>query len=444
MVTVPRPIKGSIGSRIRVVFGETGKEWLLLLNHDNGDTKWQDQQWNNIPTAVDKQIKNCLAKDRIITSVDFGPDGTWFISGEKADGSAGHSWWGGTSASESIKENIDSDPLHVSFGSDNFDNETYVIVYGRNGYEVSGNLDSDVLDTLKKMNRRCKKIYFVRLFDRGQYFISHQEGTEWVLHNNNITKELKKNGKVNDLAVAGDGSWVIIREDSYSTSFGVDKRLEKELSKFFSDQRRSIIARKEAIREANEFNERARLARERAAEEARIEAAARQERERQAREAAEREERERMEREAAQRAARERARREAEHDAAAQASATMGISSLHAALEKRLIEEAADIKDMEEMLRNRKRSLQETLQSMPPETQSRINTDNATSSAIGNDSRGTCVICQDGVANIAVIPCGHLCLCSSCANSLNSRNGQRNCPLCRGNLENLCRIYSGN
>lgn len=36
MVTVPRPITGSIGSRVRVVLGKDGDEWLLLLNYD----KW--------------------------------------------------------------------------------------------------------------------------------------------------------------------------------------------------------------------------------------------------------------------------------------------------------------------------------------------------------------------------------------------------------------------
>lgn len=45
-----------------------------------------------------KYLRNCNAKNRIVTAVDFGPDGAWYIHGEKFDGTAGHAWWGGTSA----------------------------------------------------------------------------------------------------------------------------------------------------------------------------------------------------------------------------------------------------------------------------------------------------------------------------------------------------------
>ena len=99
MVTVPRPISGSIGSRIRVVLGNEGDDWLLVMNYDDGNRKWQETDWKGIPKAVSKQINNCEAKNRIVTAVDFGPDGAWYIQGEKIDGTAGHSWWGGTSAS---------------------------------------------------------------------------------------------------------------------------------------------------------------------------------------------------------------------------------------------------------------------------------------------------------------------------------------------------------
>eukprot|EP00548_Thalassiothrix_antarctica_P007690 CAMPEP_0194150702 /NCGR_PEP_ID=MMETSP0152-20130528/44766_1 /TAXON_ID=1049557 /ORGANISM="Thalassiothrix antarctica, Strain L6-D1" /LENGTH=82 /DNA_ID=CAMNT_0038853887 /DNA_START=17 /DNA_END=262 /DNA_ORIENTATION=+ len=79
-VLVPRPINGSIGSRIRVILGDTGDEWLLLLENDDGDAKWQTKDWNNIPCGVAKQINNCTAKDRDIKHVDFGPTGAWYIN----------------------------------------------------------------------------------------------------------------------------------------------------------------------------------------------------------------------------------------------------------------------------------------------------------------------------------------------------------------------------
>jgi len=209
---------------------------------------------------------------------------------------------------------------------------------------------------------------------------------------------------------------------------------------------------------ANKRKRQRRLARERA--EAR-EAAGREERER---EAAERGEGERVQRETAEREERERIRREAERAereereaieaaAAAQLNSATRISSLEAALEKRLIEEAKDIKDTEEKLRNRKRSFQETIQSMPPDAQSRINLDNETSttttSTSSDNSNNTCVICHDGVSTMAVIPCGHVCLCNRCSDVCMSgqhQNGQRqrSCPLCRGNMQSVLRIYLGN
>ena len=38
MIIVPHPIEGSVGGRIRVVFGDNRNKWLLLINHDNGDS----------------------------------------------------------------------------------------------------------------------------------------------------------------------------------------------------------------------------------------------------------------------------------------------------------------------------------------------------------------------------------------------------------------------
>jgi len=455
MVTVPRPITGSIGSRVRLVFGKNGAEWLLLLNYDNGDTQWQAKNWSSIPHTVAKQINNCSAKGRIVKAVDFGPDGAWYVRGEKPDGTGRHAWWGQTSASTTIKEWTGSPhPVHASFATTDVGTETYVVIQGTNGYSVSNNLEGGLSDRLKRIHSRSKTIHFVRLFSGGKYFISDQEGMEWQLCNEHITTELQKNnGNVEEIAVAEDGSWVIIRGNNYVSSTGVDQTLKNELSKFYAEQRRYGDDRRAEIREAHAANERERLAREREAQEAR-EAAERAERERVEREAAEREERERIQREAAEREERERIRREAERAereakeavAAAQLNAATRISSLEATLEKRLIDEACDIKVIEEMLRNRKRSFHEAMQSMPLATRSRITLDDdANPSSNNSNSSNTCVICQVESSVMAVIPCGHVCMCSSCSDVYtNGRNGQRTCPLCRGNMQSVLRIYLGN
>jgi hypothetical protein len=54
--TAPRPMTGSPGSHICVVFGEDGNEWLLLLNHNDSNRKWQSHSWTGIPNKVAKQF----------------------------------------------------------------------------------------------------------------------------------------------------------------------------------------------------------------------------------------------------------------------------------------------------------------------------------------------------------------------------------------------------
>ena len=114
----PRPIVGSVGSRIRVIFGDTGTNWLLLLDHDDGNRKWQDQYWNDIPGPLATQINNCIAKDRYIKEVGFGPNGEWYVEGVKRDGSGGHAWWGGNDQAASALEKDKNLETRVSFGSD--------------------------------------------------------------------------------------------------------------------------------------------------------------------------------------------------------------------------------------------------------------------------------------------------------------------------------------
>jgi hypothetical protein len=93
MVPVPRRITGSIGSRLRLVLGNDGDEWLLLLNHDNGDREWQEKDWKSIPEPLAKQLNKCTIKGRDVKAADFSDD-TWYVRGEKPDGTGGHSWAG--------------------------------------------------------------------------------------------------------------------------------------------------------------------------------------------------------------------------------------------------------------------------------------------------------------------------------------------------------------
>ena len=388
MVTIPRPISGSIGSRIRVVLGNEGDEWLLIMNYDDGNRKWQQFLSRGIPKAVSKQINNCKAKNRIVTAVDFGPDGAWYIHGEKFDGTAGHAWWGGTTAELKGREVRD-----VSFGTTESGDKTYVFLEGSYDYAVFHN-NANINDRLLKTHNRKKKINFVRLFSDGQYVISDHEGIAWKLEGEHIKDELNRcnrKGELMDVALSKDGSWVIIRDNSFDTSSGVDEALRSALTNFYSKQRGYCNQRSREIREAKRLQ----------------------------REAAEQEERE-----------------------AAELSAVTRISTLEAAIEKRLIEEAKDIKESEEKLQTRKRALHDTIQYMPRESRARITLDDNTITSSNDSNHNVCVICHENVSSMAVIPCGHVCLCNQCSDlCTNSENGQQSCPLCRGNMQSVLRIY---
>ncbi len=46
-----------------------------------------------------------------------------------------------------------------------------------------------------------------------------------------------------------------------------------------------------------------------------------------------------------------------------------------------------------------------------------------------------CVVCMDNNLEVAVLPCGHLCMCQECASSIHQ------CPMCRVSIEKTFRVY---
>jgi hypothetical protein len=59
----------------------------------------------------------------------------------------------------------------------------------------------------------------------------------------------------------------------------------------------------------------------------------------------------------------------------------------------------------------------------------------ATHGAAAGDDKDLCKICLDLEANILLLPCKHLCACSSCGAALTS------CPICRTPIAERMRIY---
>jgi hypothetical protein len=438
----PSPISGSIGRRIRIIFGETASEYLLVFDEED-DRKWQSYSHCNLWSAVSRQFRNCTAKGRHVTCIDFGPTGAWFMSGQKRDGSGHHSWWDSTTASSTIEEEVGgNDKVKASFGSNKYGSETSVVITGANGYAYDG-IDDDLLSRIERIHQSRKTIHFVRLFHDDGYFISDSEGTEWSGVGPFLSKELKNGrGEINDVAFAEDGSWVVIRDDRFASSQGVPKEVTDRLNEFYQNQRARNQARQCQIQQhAAELLQQA-------AELARVnqERAAREERERAERERAERE---RVERE---RAARERVERErAERERAAK-EATMATALVSAHL-RELTREEESIRTLEKQLETRKRLFRASYESLPPSKRVQFGSSASisagatptsidTSSTIATVVVEDCVVCQDRKAAHATVPCGHHCLCDECAADLvSSTERSSRCPLCRAQVQSTLKIY---
>ena len=57
---------------------------------------------------------------------------------------------------------------------------------------------------------------------------------------------------------------------------------------------------------------------------------------------------------------------------------------------------------------------------------------------LNHNSDSTCVICLTDTRNVLLLPCRHLCLCGSCAESLKFQSA--NCPICRVPFRALLQI----
>jgi hypothetical protein len=51
-----------------------------------------------------------------------------------------------------------------------------------------------------------------------------------------------------------------------------------------------------------------------------------------------------------------------------------------------------------------------------------------------------CVVCMDEKADCCLKPCGHLCLCQTCAIEIHTR--RETCPICRACIQETLKVYT--
>ena len=165
------------------------------------------------------------------------------MCGKRWDGTGEYHRWGGCS------EDNDQTFLHL----------------GSNSYWDAGfpEVDPDLAARMEERQEGREEAHFVRLFPfydekdsyyRNSFFVKDSEGTEWKgnlgLH---LEEELERSEAVHDVALAGDGTWCVIHDSTFTLSTGIDETIDDQLSSFFKRQKHRREIRSQDIRKHNEL-----------------------------------------------------------------------------------------------------------------------------------------------------------------------------------------------
>jgi hypothetical protein len=241
----PRLIVGSAGSRIKLILGPSGRDYLLLLEEDDGNRKWQSKAWNNIPPGLVKRISKVVN----VHQVSFNSENNWFLKGDVGN------WWNisNKTCEKSISDGVNSKAaVRVVFGDP--DTQQFIVLTGANGYTLGSNLPVRLITALKNAKAKGDEILQIGGLNGTRYF--WQSNTERLYQNFNksLSKTLNAPGNI-CLSMASNDSWIVIRDYDFVASNGVNNELRESLDSFYSLHKKRQNRRREEIRIYSEQSE---------------------------------------------------------------------------------------------------------------------------------------------------------------------------------------------
>lgn len=218
----------SPGSRLQVILGKTGSEYVFIKKEGSGEYQKQDFSWTSgdigIPSELVRNLNNIININDIVTAVSLGPKNEWFVRGQRRDGNCSYINCDKTDIISIVRKlGIKDDVKNVIFG----DNDKFFIITDGDAFSHP-DLDENLLRVFAHLNISRKDIELVRLFPDGGYFISDSEGMQYKVKNQTLKEILRSfsRNRILDISIAGDGNWVIIRSYTYVCSDGVSECLE--------------------------------------------------------------------------------------------------------------------------------------------------------------------------------------------------------------------------
>uniref|UniRef100_A0A6T5VIP0 Uncharacterized protein n=1 Tax=Leptocylindrus aporus TaxID=1398097 RepID=A0A6T5VIP0_9STRA len=247
---------GMKGGRIRVLFGETTKSYILIFDEDGGS---QSVYYGGIPDELAGHIRGIEKRGWRIADIAFSVDDNWYVRGESYESSADskhYSWYNSDMPEKTLQQilsHVKRNELMVCFGTD----ERCLVISNRDSYRDASSgedkVNSDLTRRIVRINENGGEIDFVRLFpfhpisddatsvDRSKdpYFIRDSEGSQWKIFIPELSDHLKNRKElVCDVALSGKGDWVVAHPNGFKASEGVPKHIFNKLLKFYSARHR--------------------------------------------------------------------------------------------------------------------------------------------------------------------------------------------------------------